>query len=89
MKIQIMERNPHGMDYKHKEYESDVVPMIGDLYAGYHFNDGHSRKINARLLFPDLPGIIAVFTEYAYPSIAPKKTELNTTSEMDLVTTLS
>ncbi len=90
MKVQIMERNPHGMDITLKEYEcTGVIPMIGDLYAGIHFNDCQSRIIKERLLFPDVPTSIAVYVVYAYPSIAPKKTELTTSSEMDMATVLS
>lgn len=63
-------------------YVSDIVPQIGDTYAGLHFEDGNGRKVCKRLLFPNSSNMISICVEFAYPFLA----NLAPTAEQDLLT---
>jgi len=58
------------------EYESDIIPMVGDTYAGMQFKDGYQRKIIGRLLFPTCPNNILVYVDYSFPSLVKTENQL-------------
>ena len=57
------------------QYESDFIPMIGDLYASIDIPDGEARKVIERQIIPNVPNVIILYVDYAYPSlVSPIKT---------------
>lgn len=79
MKIEIIQECSRKTLF---EYESDIIPMIGDWIAGRHFEDGYQRTITHRLIMPDVKTWIIVYVTETYPNL---KKEL-TSTEQDLLT---
>jgi len=51
------------------EYESDISPLIGDIYAGMNFKDTYQRTIVKRMLLPTVPNWIIVYVVYSFPNL--------------------
>lgn len=49
------------------DYESTIIPMVGDRYAGRNFKDGKHRTVTSRLLIPAVPNTIIVYVEITKP----------------------
>ena len=58
-----------------KTYESDIIPMVGDIYPPSTLNDDdYSRTVTARLLHTKdkLTNNIIIVVEYTHPSLVKK-----------------
>jgi hypothetical protein len=65
------------------EYEGDIIPMVGDEYAGVNFEDKQMRVVISRLLVPGAPNYLNVYVDFRFPELLPKElteTELNLVS---------
>ena len=49
-----------------RTYKGDILPQIGDIYAGSILGTGLSKIVVGRLLIPDCPKDIVVFVKDAY-----------------------
>lgn len=82
MKIEIKDKATNNTVL---EYESDIIPLVGDWYAGANFEDTHQRTIINRLLLPTVPHWIIVYTTYSFPDFVKNDQELKQ-MEADLLT---
>lgn len=69
MKIKLQQRGTHG-DYLF-EYESDLVPIVGDIYAGIDMPDHVGRTVIERLIIPNVPNAIVLYVDYSFPQFSP------------------
>lgn len=51
------------------EYESNIIPMKGDIYAGIQFKDYYGRTVVSRMLMPGYDDVIIVYVDYTYPQL--------------------
>lgn len=51
------------------EYESNIIPMKGDIYAGIQFKDHYGRTVVSRMLMPGYDDVIIVYVDYTYPQL--------------------
>lgn len=64
-KVTIYE-NIEGKETVLKEYQTNVIPILGDIIAGIEFNDYKTKVIVSRQIFPGSQNSIAVNVKNAY-----------------------
>ena len=71
--VVIYHHNERGADTRLKSYESEIIPQVGDVYAGIDFEDGNQRKVIDRLLATDSRDSIIITVDFMFPDLAIKK----------------
>ncbi len=51
------------------QYESDLLPLIGDRFAGMHFKDQYGRTTLYRMVMPNNPTWLVIYVEYTHPDL--------------------
>ena len=68
----IISVNQKGVSLK--RYESDILPMVGDIYPSSNFDDGYQRTVVSRILITDkdITNLILIDVDYSFPQLVNK-----------------
>jgi len=83
MKIELKQRIKYD-SIPLLEYESDIAPLVEDIYAGMNFADNMQRFVKERMLLPGCPNVVICYLEYCFPNLLPDKKTV-TESEANLI----
>lgn len=53
--VSIYHRNESGADTSLMSYETEIIPVVGDVYAAHCFEDRYHRTVVERLLRTESP----------------------------------